>query len=235
MRRHMATVLGLALLSVLCLTAPVTTATAESPSPQAAEPTVLKMGTVKDFDTLNPLGTVSSMGFWVAWNGYECLTWYDRDYNVVPVLAESWEFGDDQRTITYALREGVTWSDGEPFTSADVEFTLRLVLDEPIYNWLGEVDWIDTIETPDPLTVVITSKEPSIKALNMNCPILPEHVWSAVPKKDLLTYESFPMVTTGPFVVTEAERKKLVRMVRNDTYWGKKPAIDEAWWLIYTS
>ena len=44
----------------------------------------------------------------------------------LPDLAESWEIAEDGKSITFHLREGLTWHDGEPFTSADVDFTFHL-------------------------------------------------------------------------------------------------------------
>ena len=51
-----------------------------------------------------------------------------------PGLAESWEIGDGGKTITFHLRHGVKWSDGEPFTSHDVVFTMRVIYDPQVPN-----------------------------------------------------------------------------------------------------
>lgn len=210
-------------------------ATSPSPTPTGDSTTTLRMGVAKDFDIINPLATFSSLGWWCALYGYESLTWYDKGYDVQPALAKSWEFSEDERTITYHLREDVRWSDGKPFTSEDVMFSLRLYIDQPIYNWLAEVDWIKEIEAPNPLTVKITGRTPTVKTLNMNCPILPKHVWSSIPDDELLTYSGLPVVTTAPFVITAAERGKYIRLERNTSYWGDRPSIGEAWWYIYTT
>ena len=54
----------------------------------------------------------------------------------MPELAESWEF--DGNTATFNLRQGVKWHDGEPFTSADVEFTFGRLVGHPNVNqWNG--------------------------------------------------------------------------------------------------
>ena len=63
------------------------------------------------------------------------LGWYDRDLNVQPRLAESWEINEDASEWTFHLREGAKWSDGEPFTAAD-------------FQWWYENDLLNTDITP---------------------------------------------------------------------------------------
>ena len=58
------------------------------------------------------------------------LTAHDENNNVVPALAESWSFDEYTLTYTFHLRDGLTFHDGEPLTSADVRFTLEAILDE---------------------------------------------------------------------------------------------------------
>ena len=57
----------------------------------------------------------------------------------IPWLAESYEYNDDFTAITVHLRDGVRWSDGEPFTSADVLFTYDLLMNNPAMTWAAEV------------------------------------------------------------------------------------------------
>lgn len=73
------------------------------------------------------LSTSGPIGL-VAPKIYEGLLDYDNDLNIVPALAKSYEVSDDGKTVTFTLQEGVTWHDGEPFTSADVQFTVMEVL-----------------------------------------------------------------------------------------------------------
>ena len=55
---------------------------------------------------------------------YEGLFDYDNDGKMIPVLAESYDMSSDGKTVTFKLRKGVKWHDGEPFTSEDVQFTI---------------------------------------------------------------------------------------------------------------
>ena len=76
-----------------------------------------------------------------------------------PMLAKSWEVSEDATTFTFLLKEGITFSSGNPVTSADVKFSYERLRElKALPSYLA--DPIDTIETPDERTVVITLKAP---------------------------------------------------------------------------
>ena len=150
-------------------------------------------------------------------------------------LAERWESTADGRQHTLHLRQGVTWSDGEPFTSADVLFSLRAALDEKAGSVLAGILRVGgqplQAATPDPQTVVITFPAPSGPGLRLldQLPILPRHklegalaagtfasAWnSTTPASDI--------VGTGPFVVREYAAGQRVVLDRNPRYWRRAP------------
>ena len=66
---------------------------------------------------------------------YEGLFDYDNDGKMIPMLAESYTMSADGKTVTFKLRQGVRWHDGEPFTSADVKFTILEVLKKSTPAW----------------------------------------------------------------------------------------------------
>ena len=72
---------------------------------------------------------------WIARTvAYDGLVRYDREWKeIIPNLAESWEVSEDARTYTFKLREGLKWSNGTPFTSADIAFAVEL-FSEPTYG-----------------------------------------------------------------------------------------------------
>ena len=101
----------------------------------------------------------------IAWPNIQlCMQLFDRlveawpERTIVPSLAERWEISDDGLRYVFHLREGLTWSDGEPLTAGDVEFGIKRVLDpdEPgssvaIYFVLehGQDHYLRTTEDPD--------------------------------------------------------------------------------------
>ena len=100
---------------------------------------------------------------------------------VEPWLAESWELGDEGRRVTMKLRQGVMFSDGQPFTADDVVFAFRAVYDERagsvIADGLSPGGKKLQVAASDPHTVVITFPEPFAPGLRIleDLPILPRH------------------------------------------------------------
>lgn len=140
---------------------------------------------------------------------------------VVPDLAASWEISDDGLVYTFDLVDGVTWHDGEPFTADDVKFTLERLIDPP-----GEVmsphqpvlQVIETIETPDALTVELTLSRPSnllFSVLSLtSVSILPQHLFESEGPDAL----NDAILGTGPFRVVEFTRGVEYIFEKNEDY-----------------
>ena len=108
-----------------------------------------------------------------------------------PWLAESYEYNEDYSALTVHLRDGVTWSDGEPFTSADIVFTYDLLRANPALEWAAEANGaVSSVEAPDQLTAVfnLTNPSPRFHLFREAFPavqiwggltILPKHIWEA--------------------------------------------------------
>jgi peptide/nickel transport system substrate-binding protein len=156
-------------------------------------------------------------------------------FETEPWLAERWESSDDGRTYTLHLRPGVVWSDGTPFTSADVLFSLRAVYDPAVKsvlasNLLVAGQQIKAI-APDAATVVLTYPAPSgpgLRLLDM-LPILPRHklegALSAGRFAQAWGTATAPadLVGTGPFILREYQPGQRIVFDRNPRYWRKAP------------
>ncbi|WP_206614161.1 ABC transporter substrate-binding protein [Paenirhodobacter populi] len=154
---------------------------------------------------------------------------YDADFNPQPQLAESWEVSDDQLTLTFHLRDGVRWHDGTPFTSADVQYSATEAWKK--LHSRGRITFanLESVETPDPLTVVFRLSKPSpilLSALGAaESLILPRHLYEGTDIKD--NPHNLAPVGTGAFKVAEWKRGEHILLIRNEDYWDKgKPYLD---------
>ncbi len=105
----------------------------------------------------------------------------DAKGNRVPHLATSWTISPDGKTYTFHLRQGVKWSDGQPFTAKDVAFTLTNF--GKLNTYLSKLmPLVEAVSTPDDATVVVTLKQPVTAALDLfdkeNFPLMPEHIYA---------------------------------------------------------
>lgn len=145
---------------------------------------------------------------------------HDADLNPVPALAERWEQSTDALRHTFHLRKGVRWHDGQPFTSADVAYSI-LTLKAVHPRRKATFANLTAVETPDDHTAVLIFSSPApylYGALGSGAPIFPKHLYDGV---DLATnpVQSAP-IGTGPFIFREWSRGSHVLLERNPDYWG---------------
>ncbi|HKG20874.1 MAG TPA: ABC transporter substrate-binding protein, partial [Blastocatellia bacterium] len=92
---------------------------------------------------------------------YDTLLVKDEKFDFVPSLAERFEESDDHKTFTFHLRAGVRFHDGKPLTSGDVKYTFDSILAPAFKSPIrGAIDKVESIETPDPSTVVFRARAP---------------------------------------------------------------------------
>jgi peptide/nickel transport system substrate-binding protein len=125
------------------------------------------IGTVLEPPGLDPTSApAAAIGQVTHYTIFEGLTKINEDFSVTPLLAESWTFSPDLKTLTFKLKPDVKFQDGEPFSSADVKFSFeRFGAKDSTNKDKAFFASIESIETPDPLTVVLHFKEPSFQAL----------------------------------------------------------------------
>jgi peptide/nickel transport system substrate-binding protein len=124
------------------------------------------IGMVLEPPGLDPTtGAAAAIGQVTHYNIFEGLTKINQDFSVTPLLAEKWTASPDAKTFTFTLRPNVKFQDGEPFTSKDVKFSFeRFAAADSTNKNKRFFASIDSIETPDPMTVVLKFKEPSVLA-----------------------------------------------------------------------
>lgn len=199
----------------------------------SAELNTFTLGSSTAFDTMNPLSSYMQVTYEFFMLVYDSLVKYDESYNAVPDLAKEWSVSDDGLTWTFKLQEGVKWHDGQPFTSADVKFTYELMLNTGLgYMYSSYLTGITDIQCPDDLTVVLVTDVPKANMLMNTTPILPEHIFSAIPEEELETWANENPVGTGPYKF-DSTGPNFVKIVKNADYFGPQPTIDEFIFVDY--
>ena len=169
---------------------------------------------------------------------YESLLAFNRlTGDVKPWLASSYDLASDATSITFHLRPGVQWSDGQAFTSDDVVFTLDLIRKYPAMDLTGIGSVIKDVSAPDASTVKVTLNKPYYPILwdlGGQVLILSKHKWSSV-KGDGSQYADPNPVGTGPFVF-KSFTPQLVILSKNPKFWQPgKPEVSELKILAFNS
>src|SRR6266581_2883766 len=211
------TVKTLAAASILALSASVLAACSSSNSsstPKAAssatgmgKPMVIVDNVGQVFNkTFNPYLT-SSLGVTMNMQDltYEPLLMFNMMQPTqapIPWLASAYTWSDGGKTLTLTTRPGIKWSDGKPFSAADVAFTFNLLMKNP------------TLSSPAP------NPKPQYASLFLigSTYILPQHIWQGV--SNPATYADANPVGTGPYVLSSFSTQKVV-FTANPTYWQK--------------
>ena len=175
-----------------------------------------------DPDQLDPHTTTSSFAFTVLENVYDTLVQPGDDLTPEPALAESWEISDDLLTWTFTLRDGVTFHDGSPLTSADVVASFERIAEEGANAFrLGAIEAYDA---PDDLTVVMELNRPAPNLLDQigafkGMAIAPAAAIEAGTLGD-------EPIGTGPFAFVSFSPGDNVVLEANADHWGEGPFLD---------
>jgi peptide/nickel transport system substrate-binding protein len=177
-----------------------------------------------DIDKLDPhvataFGTFHTLGI-----VYDTLTDLDDQLEPEPSLAESFEYSPDGRSLTFELREGVTFHDGSELDSADVVASIERILDEKTgavarTNFLS----IEKIEASDPLTVTLELSRPD-SSLPTALALVNASILSTEAIEDG-SVDKEP-VGSGPFEFGEWKQGESVTLEANKDFWGEGPFVD---------
>jgi peptide/nickel transport system substrate-binding protein len=191
--------------------------------PAAAQKDRLVLGQVLEPPHLDPTaGTAAAIREVLYANVLEGLTRIDEKSEVRPLLAESWTVSPDGKTYTFKLKEGVTFHDGTPFSSADVKFSFERAAAPDSTNALKALIFsgIEAVETPDAATAVVRLKQPNALLLYF-LGWADSSIFSPKTAADTKTKP----VGTGPFKFVRWVKGDRIELERYDAYKGDKPAL----------
>ncbi|HEB71695.1 MAG TPA: peptide-binding protein [Nitrospirae bacterium] len=156
----------------------------------------------------------------------------DKDQNLIPDLAKSWDISEDQRTIKFNLRDDVKWHDGAPWTSGDLQFQYEMMIHPDVPSAYKETFLqIEKTETPDDFTFIVTFKKPFAPALARLSGMggLPKHLLLKTKPIDLIKSPlARKPVGNGAwrFVKWQAQTKIVVES--NPDHYDGRPMISQA-------
>ena len=202
-------------------------------------PHVLRYASAEDVATLNPDLNVQGVVLWLNEMTAAYLFRLDHNNSLIPELAtvvptqRNGGVSRDGKTITIHLRKGVKWSDGSPFDSGDVAFSISAI-ENPANNIVDRsgFDQIASVDEPDKYTAVVHLKAPvgaivyRLFASNQGESLLPKHVLGALPDMNSAAFNSLP-IGIGPFRYKAWKRGDEIELEANPNYWRGKPALSE--------
>ena len=192
------------------------------PGPEKTSVTVALTGEPVNLDFTTTAGAAIPQA--LMSNVYEGLVEIDQEGNIQPLLAESWELSDDNRTYTFKLREGVIFSNGEAFTAEDVKFSLeRVQSDAWVSSLKAKMDVVESIEVLGDTEVAITLKQPS-NAWLFDMGTLVGAMFDPSGVEDLAS----EAIGTGPYAIESWNRGQEISFAARDDYWGQKPGVQSA-------
>ena len=206
----------------------------------------LKIGSTVQIDSLNPFVAFNQDPYIIFQYEYPSLVQYDTDtLELVPDFATSWSHSPDYTQWTFKTAPNAKWSDGQPLTAEDAVWNFSITKkfeDGPTANSAGYLKHMTKAAAPDANTVVLNFDTPSMNFLADldQAFILPEHVWTKCATGDGAGLKHFantpedgkPVVSGGPFMMTEYVPDQVAKFEVNPNWYGPKPNID-GWGLQY--
>lgn len=178
------------------------------------------------FNPFNPAVSLTGNGF-----VYETLEPVDilNNASVTPWLATSSQWSNGFKTLTFTIRNGVKWSDGQPFGAKDVVYTFDAMTHDKAIDlnalWKADGGPLTSVVQKGSDQVVMSFASPSqpyfYYVADMT-PIVPEHIWSKLDQSKLAAYNDPSPVGTGPYLVSNCAPQN-IKYLANPNYWQSKP------------
>ncbi|MHB1686716.1 MAG: ABC transporter substrate-binding protein [Ignavibacteriaceae bacterium] len=147
-----------------------------------------------------------------------------------PMLAKDWQWNKDSTSITFDLRNNVYWSDGVQFTASDVVYSFDVYSDPVVqssrYGMFKSfysdsslhINLKKTFIVDNPFELTVNLKKGTLPNFNdLNVPLIPEHVFKKIDRKNLITAEKeMKLITDGPFYVSNWEKNQAIILKANE-------------------
>ena len=200
----------------------------------------LIIGTTSNIDTMNPFVTFQQNSYAAFEYIYPQLVQFDATGDkLLPDFATKWTTSPNGLVWTFHTVPNAQWSDGQPLTAKDADFTFNTILkygDGPAGSLVGGLANVKSVKATDDDTLVVTYSLPAANVLQelQGIPILPQHVWQQYATGDGKGLRQFPnlpvgdqpLVSGGPFMLSKYEKDSVAIFSTNPKFYGPKPKID---------
>ena len=152
-----------------------------------------------------------------------------------PWLASSYKWANGNKKLTFTIRSGVKWSDGKPFSAADVLYTFKLMKAHPGLDLNAAWSVLKSVtRSGNKVSFTFkTSAVPYFFYIADQTPIVPQHIWTKI--KNPVTYKDSHPVGTGPYTMSSCS-SQVIKYTKNSGYWQKGvPKIDTVYYPAFTS
>ena len=215
--------------SILAILVGCSTEKQDTPNdPAQSEQTVMKVAVATAPANFNPFASTAGSVFQIYGKTqvYDTLFTHDAEGNIFPSIAESYTVSDDNLTITFKLHEGVTFSNGEKFTSADAKYSLDVCRETKLTATYFTA--IDSIDAPDEYTIVMHLNTPNA-ALFENLTVYGQMVCKSAHEQlgDEYGMSAETTIGTGPYTVKDFIPEQSVTYIANENYFKGSPNIKE--------
>lgn len=189
-------------------------------------------GEYRDVDTTDAVSFHPYLTTDAASSSYQAMVYtggllrlHEQTLEYIPNMAESYSISEDGLTFTFHLRKNIQWSDGQPLTAHDFQWTYDQVTNPANeFPYLSQLDFITSFKALDDYTLEIKIGEVYAPALGQMSGLitpLPKHIWEKLdwsdPEKN--PEINHPSVVSGPYRLVEWKRDQYVVFEANDKYW----------------
>lgn len=207
--------------------------------PEGARGGTLRIRLIADASSLNPWLTANDPNAQqVQGLIFSGLTRLDNRLQPQPDLAQGWDVSADGTTLTFRLRRDVVWQDGQPFTSADVVWSYKMLARLPAANTaIAHIqDAVTSVQAVDPSTYTVQlslKRRDSPLLADLAIPILPSHILSGTtPDKLAASPFNGRPVGTGPFAYDSRQPNQSITLKANGKYYAGPPLLGQVQFLI---
>lgn len=158
---------------------------------------------------------------------FDGLTDHDGKNEIIPRLAESWEYNESTFEYTFHLAKNVKWHDGEPFTAEDVKFTIEAIMNEENGSENApNYEDVEQIMVVDDNTIKFKLSAPNVAFLEyMTMAILPKHLLEGENMQESAFFRK--PIGTGPYKFVSWDQGQSIVLERNEEYFAGKAKIEK--------